>query len=232
MVRPGELNLMTAGSGIAHSEFSTPATTVLHGAQLWVALPSAERGVAPGFEHYAPPVAEVDGARVLVFLGSLLGQRSPVAMHSRMVGGEISLAPGRSLTVPVDPTFEHGLLVDSGTLTVAASGHTVEAKRGELAYVPTGQHQLVLEAGRDEPMRLLLLGGEPFGEQIVMWWNFIGRDHDEVVAFREQWQRERQEQPPTDPGRFGTFPIEWAHTLPSPELPNLRLRARPTRRDR
>ncbi|MDN5768287.1 MAG: pirin family protein [Humibacillus sp.] len=234
IVRPGELNLMTAGSGIAHSEFSTPATSVLHGAQLWVALPSAERGAGPGFEHYAPPVTEVDGARVLVFLGALLGQRSPVAMHSRIVGAEISLRPGQSLAVPIDPTFEHGLLVDSGTLTVAVAGagHTVEAKRGELAYVPTGQPEVALEAGRDEPVRLLLLGGEPFGEQIVMWWNFIGRDHDEVVAFRDQWQRERQEQPPIGPGRFGTFPTEWAHTLPAPELPNLRLRARPTKRDR
>ena len=90
----------------------------------------------------------------------------------------------------------------------------------------------MIEAGPDEPTRLLLLGGEPFGEQIIMWWNFIGRDHDEVVAFREQWQHERSQQPPTGPGRFGTFPAQWAHTLPAPELPNLRLRPRPTRRDR
>ncbi|MEO6996731.1 MAG: pirin family protein [Terracoccus sp.] len=248
-VRPGELNLMTAGSGIAHSEFSTATTTVLHGAQLWVALPDAERGIAPGFQHYVPRVTETDGARVLVFLGSLLGQSAPVAMHSGIVGAEINLEPGQSLTVPVDATFEHGILVDSGTATVATPDtggtaetadtmqtgeaiRTVEAKRGELAYVPTGHHQIRLEAGRDEPVRLLLLGGEPFGEQIVMWWNFIGRDHDEVVGFREQWQRERDKQPPTGPGRFGIFPTEWAHTLPAPELPNLRLRARPTKRDR
>ncbi|OFE16214.1 pirin [Humibacillus sp. DSM 29435] len=234
LVRPGELNIMTAGSGIAHSEFSTAATTVLHGAQLWVALPDAERSIAPAFEHYVPPVTEIDGARALVFLGSLLGQSSPVAMHSGIVGAEINLEPGQSLRVPVDVSFEHGILVDSGTLTVGTveRGDTVEAKRGELAYVPTGHEEIRLEAGRHESARLLLLGGEPFGEQIVMWWNFIGRDHDEVVAFREQWQHERGEQPPTLPGRFGTFPTEWDHTLPAPELPNLRLRARPTRRER
>ncbi len=232
LVRPGELNIMTAGSGIAHSEFSTAATTVLHGAQLWVALPDAARGNAPGFEHYVPPVTQIDGARALVFLGSLLGQGSPVVMHSRIVGAEINLEPGQSLNVPVDATFEHGILVDSGTLTIAtADDDAVEAKRSELAYVPTGQHEIRLQAGPDEAARLLLLGGEPFGEQIVMWWNFIGRDHNEVVAFREQWQRERETQPPNGPGRFGTFPTEWAHTLPAPELPNLRLRARPTRRD-
>ncbi|MEP7334104.1 MAG: pirin family protein [Terracoccus sp.] len=233
LVRPGELNIMTAGSGIAHSEFSTAKTTVLHGAQLWVALPDAERGLAPGFEHYVPPVTEIGGARALVFLGSLLGQSSPVAMHSGIVGAEINLEPGQSLTVPVDPTFEHGILVDSGTLTVgtADENDAVEAKRGELAYAPTGQREIRLAAGQDEAVRLLLIGGEPFGEQIVMWWNFIGRDHDEVVAFREQWQRERETQPLAGPGRFGTFPAEWADTLPAPELPNLRLRARPTRRN-
>ena len=184
--------------------------------------------MAPGFEHYVPPVTEIDGARALVFLGSLLGQRSPVAMHSPVVGAEICLGPGQALTVPVDPTFEHGILVDTGTVTVAdaEAADPVEAKRGELGYLRSGRHELVLEAGRDEPARLLLLGGEPFGERIVMWWNFIGRDHDEVVAYREQWQREREAQPPTGPARFGSFPTEWAHTLPAPELPNLRLRSR------
>ncbi|EWT00383.1 pirin [Intrasporangium oryzae NRRL B-24470] len=219
-VRPGELNIMTAGSGIAHSEYSTPGTTTLHGAQLWVALPESERFVAPGFAHYAPPVVDVDGARVLVFIGSLLGQTSPVATHSRLVGAEVTLAAGASLDLPLEPAYEHGFLCDTGTLTV--DGMT--AKPGEILHHPTGTTRLTLHAG-DAETRLLVLGGEPFGEQIVMWWNFIGRSHDEVVRFREEWQRERADAAQR-PGRYGTFPDAWDHTLPAPELPNLRLRSR------
>jgi tetratricopeptide (TPR) repeat protein len=94
LVRPGQLNLMTAGSGIAHSEYSTPATTVLHGAQLWIALPEADRFAVPGFAHYEPPVTEAGGAKVLVFLGSLFGQTSPVPAYSALVGAEVTLAAG------------------------------------------------------------------------------------------------------------------------------------------
>ena len=68
-----------------------------------------------------------------------------------------------------------------------------------------------------------MLGGAPFGEQIVMWWNFIGRSHDEVVGFREQWQQARETRGST---AYGTFPDAWEHTLPAPGLPNLRLRSR------
>lgn len=227
LVRPGELNLMTAGSGIAHSEFSTPETTVLHGAQLWVALPAGRRDTAPRFEHYTPPTVDIDGASMLVFLGTLAGQTSPVGMHSPIVGAEFTVAAGRSLTLTVDATFEHGILVDTGVLTVDA----VEVKRGELCYTPTGLSSLDLVAGPDEAARVLLLGGVPFGEQIIMWWNFIGRSHEEVVAFRDDWQRERSDQGPSHLGaawsrRFGSFPDAWAETLPAPMLPNLRLRSR------
>lgn len=218
-VRPGQLNIMTAGSGIAHSEYSTEGTTTLHGAQLWVALPSEHRFVEPGFEHYAPPVTDVEGARVLVFLGSLFGQTSPVTMWSDLVGAEITLAPGQRLDVEVNPEHEHGFLCDTGVLV---SGDAT-AKPGEIVFHPAGPELLTVEGSESEETRILLLGGAPFGEQIVMWWNFIGRSHDEVVGFRQDWQQERE----TDGGaRFGTFPDEWASTLPAPELPNLRLRSR------
>jgi redox-sensitive bicupin YhaK (pirin superfamily) len=225
LVRPGELNIMTAGSGIAHSEYSTPGTTVLHGAQLWVALPEADRFTAPGFEHYAPPVTEVDGdpgapaARVLVFLGTLFGQTSPVTMFSDLVGAEVTLEAGASLTVDVDPAHEHGLLCDTGLLTVS----NATAKPGEIVFQGTGTERLTVSAGADEPARFLVLGGAPFGEQIVMWWNFIGRSHDEVVGFREAWQQARET---GGSAAYGTFPEAWDHTLPAPGLPNLRLRSR------
>ena len=219
-VRPGELNIMTAGNGIAHSEYSTPRTSVLHGAQLWVALPEATRFAEPGFEHYAPPAVEVDGCRVLVFLGTLFGQTSPVTMQSDLVGAEATIPAGASLVVDLDPAHEHGFLCDTGTLTVGR----VTAKPGEIVFQPLGAARVTLEAG-DEDARVLVLGGAPFGEQIVMWWNFIGRSHEEIVEFREQWQRERSDGTGGD-RRYGRFPDEWEHTLPAPELPNLRLRSR------
>jgi redox-sensitive bicupin YhaK (pirin superfamily) len=222
LVRPGELNLMTAGSGIAHSEYSTPDTTVLHGAQLWVALPEEHRFADPGFEHYAPPVVEYQGARVLVFLGTLAGETSPVATYSPLLGAEITLDAGEALRLAVEPGFEHGVLVDTGTLATAGS----TAESGELVYQPTGAGHLDLRAGPTGPARVLLLGGEPLGEQIVMWWNFVARTHEEIVAYREQWQAERADPRPESPGRYGRFPDAWHHTLPAPDLPNARLKLR------
>lgn len=221
-VRPGQLNLMTAGSGVAHSEYSTPATTVLHGVQLWIALPAAHRFADPGFAHYEPPVIDVRGAQARVFLGSLFGQTSPVPAYSALVGAEVTLPPGLSLEVEVDAGHEHGFLCDTGRLAVG--GDT--AQPGEIVFHPAGFSAVTLRASAPEPTRILVLGGEPFGEQIVMWWNFIGRSHEEVVGFREDWQRERSGQAAGPPGRYGAFPSEWAHTLPAPELPNIRLRSR------
>ncbi|MFE0021098.1 pirin family protein [Amycolatopsis sp. NPDC059021] len=221
LVRPGEVNLMTAGNGIAHSEYSTPATSVLHGAQLWVALPERHRFAAPAFEHYAPPVLDHDGARVLVFLGSLLGSSSPVHTFTPLLGAEITLRAGQQLRLDVDPSFEHGVLVDTGEVRAAG----VTAGPGHLIYQPTGRPRLDLAAAPDRDTRVLLLGGEPLGEQIVMWWNFIGRSHEDIAAYREQWQAERAN-PGGDGARFGSFPAQWAETLAAPELPHARLRTR------
>ena len=221
-VRPGQLNLMTAGSGIAHSEYSTPATIVLHGVQLWIALPAAHRFADPGFRHYEPPIIDAGGAQARVFLGRLFGQTSPVPAYSALVGAEVTLTPGLSLEVEVDAGHEHGFLCDTGRLAVGGA----TAQPGEIVFHPAGASAITLRASAAEPTRVLVLGGEPFGEQIVMWWNFIGRSHEEVVGFRQEWQRQRSGQAAGPPGRYGVFPGEWAHTLPAPELPNIRLRSR------
>ena len=221
LVRPGELNLMTAGRGIAHSEYSTPGTDLLHGTQLWLALPRQDRETAPAFEHFAPPLRDADGAGVRVFLGSLGGETSPVATFSPLLGAEVTVPAGGRVRLPLDPGFEHGVLVDTGTVTVAGT----TAAGGELVYLSPGRSDVDLRAGDDDGARLLLLGGEPLGERIVMWWNFVGSDHDEIVAFREQWQRERAAGGVAD-GRFGAFPDTWPSTLPAPELPNARLNPR------
>jgi quercetin 2,3-dioxygenase len=228
MVRPGELNLMTAGRGISHSEVSPASTTTLHGAQLWVALPESARHVEPWFEHYAPGRVAGDGWTARVFLGSLLGDHSPVTTYSPLLGAELLLEPHTELVLDVDRGFEHGVLVDGGVLGVAGQ----ETKHHELTYVPPGSAQLALTA-YDEPVRLLLLGGEPFGESIVMWWNFVGRTHDEVVAFREEWQAQITadgtvvtDSQDVSGGRFGVVVGDHLPPIPAPPMPHVRLRQR------
>ncbi len=228
MVRPGEVNLMTAGRGISHSEVSTEATTTLHGAQLWVALPDESRDADPGFEHYAPPELVGDGWRGRVFLGTLLGETSPVATYSPLLGAELVLDPGVILPLETDPSFEHGVLVDRGSVTVDG----LTAKPADLAYVPPGDGTIALTAG-DEGARVLVLGGTPFGEAIVMWWNFVGRSHDEVVGFREEWQAQItrdgaviEDSSDVADGRFGVVAGDHLRPIPAPALPNARLKER------
>jgi redox-sensitive bicupin YhaK (pirin superfamily) len=227
MVRPGEVNLMTAGRGISHSEVSTDATTTLHGAQLWVALPDVSREADPGFAHHVPDPVTGDGWGARVFLGSLLGSTSPVATHTPLLGAELLLEAGTTLALDVDAAFEHGVLVDTGAVTVAGT----ETKQGELAYTAPGRTTLTLAAGA-VAARLLLLGGPPFGESIVMWWNFVGRTHEEVVGYREEWQRQITrdgtvvgDSRTVHEGRFGVVdhPLP---PIPAPEMPHVRLRER------
>src|SRR5262245_39255967 len=121
MVRPGELNLMTAGAGICHSEVSTTATTVLHGAQLWVALPDTARDTDRDFAHFAPPARSLGGATLRVFLGELADARSPVHTFTPLLGAQLDLDPGATVVLDVDHTFEHGVLLDQGEVAVAGT---------------------------------------------------------------------------------------------------------------
>lgn len=219
-VRPGLLGLMTAGHGIAHSEFSTPGTKVLHGAQLWFAFPDDERDCAPRFDEYVPPVGmSDDGVSTIVFLGELAGEKSPVSTPVDLLGAELTIPAGVSVTLPVNPDFEHGVLLDSGVVQV--EGRRPEP--GELVFVPAGRAEAEIVAGPDAAARVLLLGGPPFGEEIVMWWNFVGRSHDEIERYRADWEAERGAAGQSG-GRFG--PLPWDETLPAPALPNVRLKTR------
>ncbi|HYO39749.1 MAG TPA: pirin family protein [Nocardioidaceae bacterium] len=216
VVRPGELNLMTAGHGIAHSEVSLPDVTTLHGVQLWVALPDSARDGARGFHHHVPPPTPVAGGSVRVLLGTLAGSTSPVPTHTPLLGAEMLVDPRAEVAVEVDPAFEHGVLVDVGPVLL----DEVKLARAELGYVGTGAERLVVTNPGDDPARVMLLGGEPFDEPIVMWWNFLARSHEEVVAFREQWQAESDRF-----GRVEGYAGSPKH-LPAPALPNVRIRAR------
>ncbi|AVH60601.1 MULTISPECIES: pirin family protein [Streptomyces] len=207
-VRPGELNLMTGGFGICHSEVSTPQTTVLHGVQLWVALPDAHRNTGRDFHHYVPNVVKVDGGEAKVFLGSLAGDRSPVRTFTPLLGAELTLEPGATTTLAVDPGFEHGVLVDRGEVHMAGA----LLQPAELGYAAPGEATLTLTNETDADARMLLLGGPPFEEEIVMWWNFIGRSHEDIVQAREAWQQASD--------RFGRVEGYDGDRLPAPALPN------------
>ncbi|HET6732599.1 pirin family protein, partial [Mycobacterium sp.] len=217
MVRPGELNLMTAGAGICHSEVSTAATSTLHGVQLWVALPGADRNTARDFAHYVPTPRGLGGATVRVFLGELAGDRSPVHTFTPLLGAQIDLEPGADLTVDVDAAFEHGVLLDQGSVEVA--GTTLDI--ADLSFHAAGSGQLNIVNRGDGPARVILLGGTPFPEQLLMWWNFVGRSHEDIAMYRRQWE-ERDDRFGAVQGYRGAV-----SRLPAPPLPNATLRPRP-----
>ena len=220
VIRPGQLNLMTSGDGICHSEKSTASTSKLHGVQLWVALPDAHRRTARDFVSYVAEPVRLGGASLCVFLGSLAGSTSPVTTFTPLVGAEIVLAPHARVELPVNEDFEHGVLLDTGRVSVAGA----ELAASDLGYLPTGSARVELVNHEAEPARLLLIGGAPFEEQILMWWNFVGRSHEEIVAFREAWERESEQF-----GRVEGYegPVQ---RLPAPALPGVRIKPRPAAR--
>ena len=184
-VRPGDVVLMNAGRGISHSEYSTADTKVLHGAQLWYAFPDEHRSVEPSLEAHRPEPVRGDGWEAKVFLGSLLGYESLVKTYIPLTGAELRLEPGTVLEIEVPEDHEHALLQVTG----AVSFNGEDIPEDHLGVVETGASTLRVEAG-DEPVLALLIGGEPLGEQIVMWWNFVGRSHEEVTAYRAAYQAE------------------------------------------
>jgi redox-sensitive bicupin YhaK (pirin superfamily) len=218
LVRPGELNLMTAGAGICHSEVSIEPDGVLHGVQLWVALPDSDRDTGRDFAHYVPAQVFLPGAVARVFLGELAGHRSPVHTFTPLLGAQIDLDVNAGLDIDVDPAFEHGVLCDVGPTEMGEITLAV----GDLGYQGAGNSSLRLRNVGDRPARVLLLGGTPFTEQLVMWWNFVGRSHDDIVGYRQLWE--------DADARFGAVHgYQGSVTrLPAPPLPTTRLLPRPT----
>jgi quercetin 2,3-dioxygenase len=216
LVRPGELNLMTAGSGVAHSEVSTGDSGTLHGVQLWTALPDPARNTSRHFVHHVPEPLHLDGVTGRVLLGSLAGHASPVPTHSPLLGAELVLEPFAEVALDVAADFEHGVLVDEGPVLLQG----VELARTELGYLASGTRRLQLANPADRPARVMLLGGEPFTEPVMMWWNFVGRTHEEIAGFRAEWE--------AGSDRFGR--VEGyrgqVQRLPAPPMPNVRLRPR------
>ncbi|MFD5778926.1 pirin family protein [Streptomyces sp. NPDC126933] len=212
-VRPRELGLMTSGRAISHSEES-PRTHArfLHGAQLWVALPDAHREVQPHFQHHADlPVVTAPGLTATVILGALDGAVSPGTTYSPLVGADLALARGSEARLPLNPDFEYAVLAMSGEAEVDG----VPVLPGSMLYLGCGRTELPLRA--DSDAGLMLLGGEPFEEEIVMWWNFIGRSNEDIKQARSDWMSGT---------RFGAVTGYDGAPLPAPELPPVPLKSR------
>ena len=209
-ISPGELNIMTAGHGISHSELSIAGSAEIHGVQLWTALPESSRDISPTFSHHENlPLVETETLSLRIFIGEMLGARSPAVIYSPLVGAEIDIAAGSTANLDLDPAFEYGLLHASGDISI--NGSLIEI--GYLYYIPAGRTSVNLSS--QDGAKIVLLGGLPFDEKILMWWNFIGRTHEEIVQMREDWNSQIS--------RFPAFSDRIGGWIPAPDLPNVRL---------
>jgi redox-sensitive bicupin YhaK (pirin superfamily) len=205
VIRPGELNVMTAGRGLSHAEEPTGHYRgTLHGVQLWVAQPDATRSGASSFAHHAAlPQVEVGGAVVTVLVGELAEALSPAGLDSPLVGLEVAV-PAGTTALPLAPAFEHVLAVLDGVVVVDDKPVT----RGQSAYLGGGRDEVALAAPEDG--RVLLLGGEPFHEPLLMWWNFVARTREEIEQAAREWAAQDE--------RFGRVASPLAR-VPAPRPP-------------
>lgn len=217
-IEPGQLNLMTAGRGIAHSELALADASTLHAVQLWIALPESVRKMAPEFQHQSDlPKLALGEISATVFAGALVGhenQRATTKVFSPLVGAEIRIPARSSAEVKLNPNFEHGFLVVQGQVLI----DDVPVDLHIMSYHETGKDVVMLANQGDSETILIMLGGEPFEEPIVMWWNFIERSHEEIVEARQRWNDH-------DSG-IPEFVDQIGSRTPAPELPNVTLRAR------
>jgi|KBSMisStaDraftv2_1062788.scaffolds.fasta_scaffold65993_2 redox-sensitive bicupin YhaK (pirin superfamily) len=212
VLRPGGVNIMTTGRGLAHAEQTPPDHTGrLDGVQLWTALPEAHRTATPGFAHVSEvPAVEWPSGVVQVFAGTIDTATAPGPYYSAIVGADLRVHAGRALEVPVDRTHEHALLVMSGRS--ALDGQPLEERM--LYYLGTDRDTICVSS--DHGARVLLVGGQPFAESILMWWNFVARTPEEIAEAREDWESHR---------RFGDVRAYNGPRLAAPRLTQL---ARPT----
>ncbi|GAA4415614.1 pirin family protein [Nibrella viscosa] len=204
VIRPGEVNWMTAGRGIAHSErFEDPAALAggtLEMIQTWVALPEADEESAPAFDNYQPqelPIVTEPGVWMRLIAGSAFGLRNEVKTHSPLFYLHVVLQPGARFGLP--PGYpERGIYVAKGSVDV--SGRTYTA--GQLLVFTTGTDPLILAR---EPSTLMLLGGEPLGERYI-WWNFVSSRPERIEQAKADWQAGRIQLPPHDNTQFVPLP--------------------------
>lgn len=212
IILPGQVNLMTAGRGIVHSEDSAnEGAGRIHAAQLWIALPDAERHRDPAFQNYQNlPMINAGGFRVTVLAGVGFGQTSPVNVYSPLVGLDLTAAGAANLLVPLDNSFEHAALTLRGEANI--EGEILCP--GTLLYLGSNRAQLNLRC--DATAQVLIIGGTPFEEEILLWWNFVARTQEEIEAAALDWNASR---------RFGQVQGSPSARLIAPKVAGLRLKA-------
>lgn len=185
IIRPGQVNLMTAGNGIVHSEESlSDAAGRLHITQLWIALPEHQRHCAPAFQHYPElPVLERGGLTITVLAGSALGLSSPAQIYTPLLGLDFKANASAELILPLNPAFEHAVLCLRGAVTL--DGERIEP--GTMLYLDVQRESVHLQC--DQAAQWLLLGGEPFPERILMFWNFVARTGEEIIEATTHWNQ-------------------------------------------
>ncbi|HSW71159.1 MAG TPA: pirin family protein [Gammaproteobacteria bacterium] len=180
-IQPGEVNLMTAGRGISHSEESLP-DGMLHGVQLWIALPNAARHREPHFIHYENlPSMQIPHLQAKLLVGEFNKVVSPVQVYSPLLGLDLNAVENTTCVLPLNPQFEHGVLPLIGTVEIANQVVDLDT----LLYLPCGQSKLPLRMPKGS--RVLIIGGEPFNEDILIWWNFVARTKDEMIQAAHAW---------------------------------------------
>lgn len=211
LIRPRQVNLMTAGQGISHTEVAPNTETKMHAAQLWIALPDDKLNMPPQFDHYPElPIVEKDHIEFTVLVGDFLGKHSPVKVHTELVGIDFYAKESTKSVIPLNPKYEYGFLALEGDAVV--NGHTLNSDN--MVVLEPGISQIEIDLPKGS--RLLLIGGEPFESPILLWWNLVGRTQEELKKATEQWINH-------DP-RFGTIPDYTGARLEAPTFPD-RIRA-------
>ncbi|MFO1320547.1 MAG: pirin family protein [Burkholderiales bacterium] len=209
-IRPGQVNLMTAGRGVAHSEEMQSETRHLHMVQLWIALPEVFRTIAPAFVNYPTlPVVRRDGVEITVLAGTHADASAPTQVYSPLVGLDIVATAPAQTALPLEPRYEHGLLVLEGEAEVDGQC----AVPGTLLYL--GARRDVLPLRMTSAARLLLLGGAPFEEDVLLWWNFVARRPEELRQAAVDWNAGR--------GPFGRVEGYEGEPLAAPDPAGIRL---------
>lgn len=211
LVTAGQLNLMTAGNGVVHAEEWRGGQGRYHGIQLWVAQPEATRHGPPEFEHHSElPRLDLDHATATLLIGDFADATSPARRDTDHFGAELRLRPGTT-TVPIRSDHEHALVVLDGAVTIASltGSDVTTVEPGQLAHLGMGRHEIALRV--EDDAIAMLIGGTPFEAKVSMWWNFVGRDHDELTAAQRDWNSR-------DDGRFGEIDSE-LERIDAPEVP-------------
>jgi redox-sensitive bicupin YhaK (pirin superfamily) len=207
VIHPGQVNLMSAGHGISHSEESLP-NGFLEGVQLWIALPDAVRHNAPEFSHYTSlPAWTQDDVKLTLLAGDYGKLHAPAKVYSPLVGFDLHALQTTKTTLDLNPKFEYGVLVLSGEIIIESE----PLQPGTLLYLGCGRSDLPLAFTAET--RLIIIGGEPFTEEILMWWNFVGRTREEMLTATLEWEHH---------DRFGEVKGYRGGRLDAPAVPTIK----------